>query len=131
MPGYVEIAVTVPVPETPSKPGPAGDLSGPTRRLSQALFPSSHSFPPNTLGFGRGYDETLPKDIESHGLKKGDAVQMMIEGQSDWAQQYRDTKANETLPNETVNWKSEANKLADPLLSQYERLIVKNMIDLS
>jgi len=72
MPGYVEIAVV--------KPGKkVSDELGRQKEIGHQ-FPSSHNFPPNTLGFVRGYMETLPN---------GKKVFHVIEVQSDWAAQRR------------------------------------------
>lgn len=63
MPGYVEVAVTKPqktIPGFPPEKKGGVQYVGRPDSLEPAQFPSSHSFPPNTLGFGRGYMETLP-----------------------------------------------------------------------
>lgn len=74
MTGYVEVAVRRPGKQI-QDPYEMGGAS-----KEEVKFPSSHSFPPNTLGFGRGYMETLPD---------GRKVFHVVEVQSDWAQDVR------------------------------------------
>lgn len=92
--------------------------------VEQPQFPSSHNFPPNTLGFVRGYME-------------GDTFHV-IEVQSDWAQQQRQYK-QEFNPEQyeagsrarEIAEKSiaEREKKSDPLLAHYERLALKSAIE--
>lgn len=116
MPGYTEIAVVKPLTR---------DKSVTTAHLPEGKlveqFPSSHSFPPNTLGFVRGYMETTPQ---------GKKVFHVIEVQSDWAKQQRTIKENR---NAFVGTGEEhiqrVDKAGDPLLPHYERLALKAAID--
>lgn len=105
MPGYVEGAVVIPVKH-------------PKGGFSEAKFPSSHSFPPNTLGFFRGYME-------------GDTFHV-IEVQSDWAQRRREAvqAAEESTANEReIQARHNLNTTADdPLLKDWERLTLKAAI---
>jgi hypothetical protein len=111
MPGYVEIAVVKPV---------KGVGYG---KESVHQFPSSHHFPPNTLGFVRGYMETV----------NGEKVFHVIEVQSDWAQRQRamKEKLNVTPPEGWSNEKQQAeiDKGNDPLLTQYNRLALKAAVE--
>lgn len=83
-------------------------------------FPSSHNFPPNTLGFVRGYME-------------GDTFHV-IEVQSDWAQQQHKLEQNKNVydldpaENQRIN-KENISRSADPLLAHYERLALKSAIE--
>lgn len=144
MPGYVEVAVT-----TPSKQrAKINELSNKAFDLTteqgardamyrqrdidalasqpgaQDKFPSSHKFPPNAVGFGRGYMETLPD---------GKKVFHVVEVQSDWAQKQRELAKAE--PQEGFNFssqgfkKKEAERLKDPLLPHHETLVLKALIN--
>jgi hypothetical protein len=131
MPGYTEIAVVKPYNKAK---GDGYDLDDPTdtgrgfreaSRNAGIQFPSSHSFPPNTLGFVRGYMETLPN---------GKKVWHVIEVQSDWAQQHRKlleeaNKKKEQGYTGVSNQEYGTNRLYDPLLSHYERLALKSAIE--
>lgn len=130
MPGYTEIAVVKPYDKTKAD---GFDLDDPTEdsrgariaaREAGVQFPSSHSFPPNTLGFVRGYMETTPE---------GKKVFHVIEVQSDWAQQAREQKelaTRENMPINDQNYKSDyVNRNNEPLLRDYERLALKAAID--
>ncbi len=110
MPGYVEIAVV--------KPQRLPKLNDPDSIKSEAIqFPSSHNFPPNTLGFVRGYMETTPQ---------GKKVFHVIEVQSDWAQQMREIKEQE----KSGQYGGFENKQqGDALLAHYERLALKAAIE--
>lgn len=137
MPGYTEIAVVKPVERVPfvSKKDyaqlrgiredeinpalyEAYKESGNTFRREQ--FPSSHSFPPNTLGFARGYMETLPN---------GKKVFHVIEVQSDWAQQRREFENDEREAGVGNTFSGSKGVQNDPLLRHYERLVLKAAID--
>lgn len=121
MPGYTEIAV-VKSTRTVGKTGTGQNV--PLKEDVQ--FPSSHSFPPNTLGFARGYMETTPD-----GMK----VFHVIEVQSDWAQKVRnDKEISSTISNpEPGSIVDQLNKHIDKqndlLLPHYERLALKAAID--
>lgn len=115
MPGYVEIAVVKPFKKLESKELPSNftSMSKQERNdLQDVQFPSSHSFPPNTLGFVRGYMETTAD---------GKKVFHVIEVQSDWAQQVR--AESERYTGDIGRTKN------DPLLPHYERLALKAAID--
>lgn len=75
MEGYVEIAVV-----KPSKRDASGKTTEELRNLPEVQFPSSHSFPPNTLSFVRGF-------------RQGDTF-FITEVQSDWAQSRRNNSAD-------------------------------------
>jgi hypothetical protein len=106
---YVEIAVTRPIPGNIGNKG--------------IVFPASHSFPPNTLGWSRGYMETLPD---------GKKVFHVVEVQSDWAQRQRElvevSKETEALGNRRLA-QEQRTKLSDPLLADWSRLVLKASID--
>jgi hypothetical protein len=112
MPGYVEGAVVLPTHEPP----PGHNDQGTTLIHNKArgiLFSSTHSFPPNTIGFFRGYME-------------GDTFHI-IEVQSDWAQQYRE--AQETFGvKDPENVVSSGVQPQHPLLKDWERLTLKAAI---
>jgi hypothetical protein len=108
MPGYVEIAVVKPQGKNVRTDKYGESFDAPHQ------FPSSHNFPPNTLGFVRGYMETLPN---------GKKVFHVIEVQSDWAQQRREAESVAKGTGERAGVQT------DPLLSQYERLALKAAID--
>lgn len=116
MPGYVEIAV-VRGPHK-EKYGPGTDEQGNVIEgkgtYEDVKFPSSHNFPPNTLGFVRGYMENI-------GDKK---VFHVIEVQSDWAQRVRDEQS--TAEGYSQSGKKQS---SDPLLPHYERLALKAAIE--
>ena len=117
MPGYVEIAVVKPRGKEIITPhlNPDGTQKAPTQYTDeQDKFPSSHNFPPNTLGFVRGYMETLPN---------GKKVFHVIEVQSDWVQRVRESK--EAANRDTYH----EGQASDPLLPHYERLVLKAAID--
>lgn len=112
MPGYVEGAVVIPVKH-------------PKGGFSEAKFPASHSFPPNTLGFFRGYME-------------GDTFHV-IEVQSDWAQRVREDEAR--FKEHVARGRASDTDLGragysdfvtkqrqDPLLKDWERLTLKAAI---
>lgn len=104
MRGYTEIAVVKPWGSRPSK-------YDPPLLTPDTQFPSTHSFPPNTLAFARGYME-------------GDTFHV-IEVQSDWAQQVREAKA--------IGREADLGKFNrphdDPLLRHYESLALKAAVD--
>lgn len=117
MKDYVEGAVVLPLKQIKQK----GDVKiskgmGTYDDQSSIKFPSSHSFPPNTLGFFRGYME-------------GDTFHV-IEMQSDWAQQERsrlEEQNNSRNPDTFRNaMKSITGK--EPLLKDWERLTLKAAI---
>jgi len=122
MPGYVEIAVVKPYRRNPT-PEEYDNMEGdsvsgfvnPAPRETGIQFPTSHSFPPNTLGFVRGYME-------------GDTFHV-VEVQSDWAQQQRESKeiAKRYTPEDYRNKEIAAKD--DPLLSHYERLALKAAVE--
>jgi hypothetical protein len=84
---------------------------------SEPRFLSSHYFPPNTLGWFRGYMETLPN---------GKKVFHIIEVQSDWAQNRREFLEAEKGRRLDVRLTGVADH---PLLPQWERLTLKAAID--
>jgi hypothetical protein len=124
MPGYVEIAVVKPrktkytveerqqiMQKTGRHPGEFPDQ-----------FPSSHNFPPNTLGFVRGYMENV----------NGEKVFHVIEVQSDWAhrvREYKEAVARNQGRDLYPGWHDVTGKEQDPLLSHYERLALKAAIE--
>ena len=122
MPGYVEIAVV-----KPTKGHEAINAETAKAYRASVQFPSSHSFPPNTLGFVRGYME-------------GDTFHV-VEVQSDWAQANREwmSKAKAQAEKEGVSlelilqrpgYKDHArHSSSDPLLGHYERLALKAAIE--
>lgn len=130
MPGYTEIAVVKPVKKMSyeeylkdvgkikgddvSKKYYEEKLQG--RQLNKEQFPSSHSFPPNTLGFARGYMEHTAD---------GKKIFHVIEVQSDWAQKYREEGGNQ----QELNFQRRYGVQGDPLLPHYERLALKAAID--
>lgn len=136
MPGYVELAVVKPNKnrleiERLSKQQMALDQStamGMTEahmlqskinnlaqgRAAEPKFPSSHRFPPNTLGWIRGYMETT---------KEGKKVFHVIEAQSDWGQNVREQKER-GIPESMIKMAQRG----DPLLPDWERLLVKAAI---
>lgn len=115
MPGYTEIAVVKPsrVQSATQEQGSRGQNLTRIPRQEADQFPSSHSFPPNTLGFVRGYMETTPQ---------GKKIFHVIEVQSDWAQAVREEQKTGT------RYGSHGN-VPDPLLPHYERLALKAAID--
>ena len=141
MPGYVEIAVVKPSKQTYKMTGGAmGMVNDPPQ------FPSYHNFPPNTLGFVRGY-------MENVGGKK---VFHVIEVQSDWAKKLRNAKEardttiesnNKLLQradsmseqakselarrnrNAELDYQQTLKDYNDPLLPHYERLALKAAVD--
>lgn len=138
MPGYVEIAVVKPTSEgdlrtayTKIYPGDTkfeGYDEGSRRALKQSTekFPSSHNFPPNTLGFVRGYMETVGDRKVFH----------VIEVQSDWAQQHRDAVErmkrdpySPRIEGGVPTYEKMSKELQDPLLPHYERLALKAAIE--
>lgn len=113
MPGYTEIAV-VKSTRSVGKTGTGKDVP----QKDDVQFPSSHSFPPNTLGFARGY-------MENVGGKK---VFHVIEVQSDWAQRVReDVERQKQYHAQGVPFYSKTD--TDPLLPHYERLALKAAIE--
>jgi hypothetical protein len=120
MPGYTEIAVVKPQLRATKDIDP---ITGKPQMDTVTQFPSSHNFPRNTLGFARGYMETL-----SNGKK----VFHVIEVQSDWAQKRREhveqmRKAG--FSEEQINRVTKNGVGNDPLLPHYERLALKAAID--
>lgn len=116
MPGYVEGAVTIPLKLKPSEKLNSEERTM-EKRSGQRLtedpkFMPSHSFPPNTLGFFRGYME-------------GDTFHV-IEVQSDWAAQQ--ARLKEDAKGETGYLKDIDKKSDDPLLKDWERLTLKAAI---
>ena len=119
MPGYTEIAVV-------SKPKEnIGDIDTPMGR-NAIKFPSSHDFPPNTLGFARGYMETDPKT--------GDKTFHVIETQSDLVVNNHDGTF-QVLGHPEFGTKISRNEAAEhvaklePLHPSYERLALKAAIE--
>lgn len=104
MPGYVEIAAVKPHMQD---------------KRGNAKFQSSHSFPPNTIAWVRGFVETLPN---------GEKVFRIIELQSDWAQQYR--KQQEQISERKAAGLNTAGErdMSDPLLDYYESIALKAAI---
>ncbi len=124
---YVEGAVVVPVKRgTPFERSANRDimqLSPESAERFGVLFPSSHHFPPNTLGWFRGYMEPLAN---------GKKVFHIVELQSDWAQQQRD--ALERAKERPIRGQQEREIAAiqakgHPLLSQWESITLKAAID--
>lgn len=115
MPGYVEIAVV--------KPATYKTIEGKRNSEGYSLidektkeqFPSSHNFPPNTLGFVRGYMEINPKT--------GKKTFHVIEVQSDWAQSERSLKEGR------YGGSGQRELTNEPLLQHYERLALKAAIE--
>lgn len=108
MPGYAEIAVTVPV-----KIERWTDPQGNKMADRQVKFPSSHDFPDNTLGWVRGYMETLPS---------GKKAFRVIEVQSDWASNSANAVASrleirphERYPDRWIIWNNDNNVIARPI----------------
>lgn len=134
MPGYVEGAVTI--PKKPSMTSEEFNKQpigfGPEQRKTYEgeFFPSSHSFPPNTLGFFRGYMETTPE---------GKKVFHVIEVQSDWAKIQEE--ASSSVPGGKVYYTSDGRqwptreeatkwmKAMHPLLGDWERFSLKAAVD--
>lgn len=120
MPGYVEIAaVKSGVKE--AKKFENGRWVGST--LTGQKFNSSHSFPPNTIAWVRGFVETLPN---------GEKVFRIIELQSDWAQRYKKDLAIMKERNPQLQGLPD-NKIGtptpnDPLLDYYESIALKAAI---
>jgi len=99
MPGYVEIAVVKPLKiGAYTKDKTVGNMRTTSAAERGEQFPSSHGFPPNTLGFLRGYMETTPA---------GEKVFHVIEVQSDWAQRLRQ---------EVADHKVDINSVADKVV---------------
>lgn len=131
MPGYVELAVVKPLKREltdreykafQDRAGMDEETTPLPPRLAQSVgeqFPSTHSFPPNTLAFARGYMETT---------KEGKKVFHVIEVQSDWAQQIRNEGA-ETFPLDSEEAQLGYNRIDEPLLKHYERLALKAAIE--
>lgn len=118
MPEYTEIAVV-----KPPKQVSVAQFGNKSEMMNEKpQFPGSHSFPPNTLGFARGYMETLPN---------GKKVWHVIEVQSDWAQKNREmSEKYKNEPNQdTASRYIERHAPNDPLLSHYERLLLKASIE--
>ncbi len=132
MKGYVEGAVVVPLRKGSEKVTnlrpytPAGEEAG-------ILHPSTHSFPPNTLGFWRGYIEHGPK---------GEKTFHVVEVQSDWGQRVREdlekTKkfAKEKGMTDAEIEQSIKERQASgedapihPLLADHQRLVLKAAIE--
>lgn len=124
MKDYVEIAVVRPVksdrPKTNSSNVPRSEWT----REPGELFPSSHNFPPNTLGFVRGYME-------------GDTFHV-IEVQSDWAQSLRKDEQDlasgridlaGATPRAREQFLARQKEKNDPLINHYERLALKAAIE--
>ena len=115
--------------DNPNLPERVAEISKQVAELSDASvnrFPSSHSFPPNTLGFVRGYMETTPE---------GKKVFHVIEVQSDWAQRLRDAKETQRrtiqdlgIPAGDMDAERTIRNQDEPLLAQYERLALKAAI---
>lgn len=125
MPGYVEIAVTKgrkqQNPNDLISSGGKIDYTTKGQPLEPEKFPSSHNFPPNTLGFVRGYMETLPT---------GKKVFHVIEVQSDWAKKVREAKeSKDPIYDHEGRQQKYIDNLSDPLLPHYERLALKAAID--
>ncbi len=133
MPGYAEIAVVIPT-KTAQERG-VGPTGKPLAFGESPKFPSSHNFPPNTLGWSRGYMETLPS---------GEKVWHVVEVQSDWGQRQREQdshhkevrtrlekegKTPEEI-NEVISYRKRSSELRDdPLLRDHQRLVLKATID--
>lgn len=136
MPGYVEVAVTKPTKQGKSRADfiKEGKSKEEAQQLARSTFvedkfPSSHNFPPNTLGFGRGYMETMPD---------GKKVFHVVEVQSDWAQavraheqtfnpeQYETGSRAREIANQSIAAKQK--QLQDPLLAHHENLVLKALI---
>src|SRR5204863_5420512 len=144
MPGYVEGAVTIPADLSRTSSENYDilfDEQGPVasgqrgydelKKQQNILFPASHSFPPNTLGFFRGYMEERPD---------GGKTFHVIEVQSDWAQARQKVKARiqEAMAGEPLATEEalthvlrNANEYTQghPLLKDWERLTLKAAID--
>lgn len=123
MPGYVELAVTIPH-ITEEELMAQGKTPNEAQKLHRKTvkFSSSHRFPPNTVGWARGYVDKLPS---------GERVFHVVEIQSDWTKEMRDIRIPEDVPMGLVyEAMMKANKeRSDPLLQHYERLALKAAID--
>lgn len=106
MPGYVEGAVIV---------HPPTHESIFAKNHQTILFPSYHSFPPNTLGFFRGYMETSPE---------GKKTFHVVEVQSDWMKRVREENQQEGDGKHGRMFATPQH----PLLQDYERLTLKAAI---
>lgn len=111
MPGYVEIAVVKPAKQVFQEGNTGHGVI--KYKGDEVQFPSSHSFPPNTLGFVRGYME-------------GDTFHV-IEVQSDWAKHTRDYR--QKFPENAAKQEVGGGVKDDPLLRHWERLAVKAAIE--
>ncbi len=120
MKDYVELAVVAGGKTLHGEPTKFTNERGTIR------FNESHSFPPNTLGWARGY-----MDTPTEGRFKGKKVFHVVEMQSDWAAQRRDNlKDIEGMTPEQVSHEFKGGLTADhPLLPQWERLVMKAVID--
>jgi hypothetical protein len=130
MPGYVEIAVVKPL----AKKGDAAydkaerDMTYDHNKPPGQQFPSSHNFPPNTLGFVRGYMETNAK---------GEKVFHVIEVQSDWAQRIHSFKTaiakgkfeRNPLLNDSLQFVDNKDNTAHVALTELRRLGYKGLWD--
>jgi hypothetical protein len=147
MPGYVELAVTK--PQQVTKENTASRGSGYRQGgqwVTEPQFPSTHSFPPNTLAFGRGYMEpiwvnkntgeiSVEKPLNNIERWKQGKSFHVIEVQSDWAADVAKRKAViERAPGRVLDSMMEHDKqrlanLQDPLLHDYNRLALKALIE--
>ena len=132
MPGYVEIAVVKPFEsvkayrDTHPNATQAEVQAHINKREQSSQFPSSHNFPPNTLGFTRGYMEKDPVT--------GEKTFHVIEVQSDWAKIIHEKEGDPYFTHDGKKFKTreEAQQYLvkqEPLLAQYERLALKAAID--
>lgn len=113
MPGYTEGAVVLPL-----------DVHG-SSLSPRPRFESSHSFPPNTLAFWRGYMEHMAD---------GKKVFHVIEAQTDVVQEIRTGVYGVSGHPELGEFKSKkdalyASRQIHPLTTHYERLALKSAIE--
>lgn len=128
MKGYTEIAVVRPYNEKLTR----NQLQeGKSANESAGIkFPSSHSFPPNTLAWVRGHMEIT---------KDGRKVFLIHEVQSDWAQTVAKDEANfqehvrrgrlQDTELARAGYSDNLTDRKDPLLSHYESLALKAAIE--
>jgi hypothetical protein len=131
MSGYVEIAVVKPLGKEHGEVVNNIMAQGASRARAEELathekhgiqFPSSHRFPPNTLGFVRGYMETG---------SEGEKIFNVIEAQSDWHKEVSKLKdvAKKHGADTDGGWhQRKLDEMSHPLLDDYERIVLKASI---
>lgn len=157
MPGYSEIAVVKPLSEgnklsyesylkqTASRDNEfsrlayQADVKGKSDKDFEPQFQSSHSFPPNTLVFNRGYTEHGkfydPKtgklsDVQTDRHTLPAKIWHGIEFQSDWAAQKKRFEDEQSKANPATARQIgfDINKINDPRLEHYNNLGIKAAI---